>query len=122
MKLIYDGDCGFCSKSVNFGKVRFKKPVEVVPWQQIDDLSLYGLSIEDVTSRVYFIDNKGKPFGGAKGVFKSMKQMNKAWVLLGSLLLTPGVSVVANPVYRVIARNRHKLPGSTDACKIPDEK
>jgi hypothetical protein len=35
------------------------------------------------------------------------------------LLLSPPLSWLAPPVYRLIARHRDKLPGGTAACALP---
>ncbi len=40
------------------------------------------------------------------------------WGLIGRLMLVPPVSWLAAAVYAVVARNRHRLPGATDACRV----
>ena len=42
-----------------------------------------------------------------------------AWRPLGRLLGLAPVRAAAWPVYRWIARNRHRLPGGTAACSLP---
>jgi len=41
------------------------------------------------------------------------------WRVAGRLLSRPPVLWVARPAYAVVAANRHRLPGSTDACRLP---
>jgi predicted DCC family thiol-disulfide oxidoreductase YuxK len=41
------------------------------------------------------------------------------WRLVGRLIITPPVSWLAGPVYALIARNRHRLPGASDSCRLP---
>jgi len=117
VKLIYDGDCGFCTKSANFGKKRTKKKVEYVTSQSIDDLSKYELTREEVSKRVYWVDNK-RVVGGSRAIFRAMRQMKFPYSLLGAIMLFPGLWLLAEPIYNLIAKNRHKMPGSSEACKI----
>lgn len=118
MRLIYDGDCGFCTKSAMFGKERLKKDVEILPWQSIEDLSVYGIDQTDVQQRAYFVDNDDLVFGGASGVLRFAKNMKFPWPIIARLLLLPGIAFFSELVYRFVARNRHVMPGSTRDCEI----
>jgi predicted DCC family thiol-disulfide oxidoreductase YuxK len=42
-----------------------------------------------------------------------------AWGLVGRVLLIPPVSWLAALGYELVAHNRSKLPGATDACALP---
>jgi len=121
VKLIYDGDCSFCTKCAKFGKARLAKPIEIIPWQTIDDLSIYGLTIEDVNQRVYFIDDDSV-IGGPRAIFKAGERMKKPWPYLAKLLLIPGMSLISEPIYRWVAKNRDKMPGATQECAIEEPK
>lgn len=116
MRLIYDGDCGFCTRSANFAKQRVTN-IDVVAWQSISDLGIYGLRAEDVQQRVYFIEHD-TVYGGAAALAHCALYMGWQWKLFGRALLLPGVRFFAERVYAMVARNRHRLPGSTDACDI----
>lgn len=117
MKLIYDGDCGFCTKSATFGTKRSRADVEYIASRSIQDLSAYGLNSEDVSKRVYWVGDK-RVVGGSRAVFRAMRQMKFPYNILGLLGLTPGFWLLAEPIYNLVARNRHKMPGSSDACKL----
>jgi predicted DCC family thiol-disulfide oxidoreductase YuxK len=39
------------------------------------------------------------------------------WRIAGRILLLPGISWMAAHTYRLIATNRHRLPGGTPACQ-----
>ena len=82
MMLIYDGDCSFCAKCAKFGKARLAKPLEIVPWQSLGDLSQYGLTLEDVSQRVYFIEANKVPIGGPRAIFRAGECMKKPWPYL----------------------------------------
>ena len=117
MKVIYDGDCGFCTKSANFGKKRTKKNVEYVTSQSIEDLTIYGLTQDDVSKRVYWVDEK-RVVGGSRAVIRAMRQMKLPYQILGMILSVPGLWCLMEPIYNYVAKNRHKLPGSSDSCEI----
>jgi predicted DCC family thiol-disulfide oxidoreductase YuxK len=42
-----------------------------------------------------------------------------AWSVLGRVMLIPPFSWLAAGVYRLVARYRYRLPGATDACRVP---
>ena len=63
--LIYDGDCGFCTRSVNVLK-RLPVDVEVTAFQ-FTDLELYGTTEERATHEVLWVDPTGRIYGGAQG-------------------------------------------------------
>jgi predicted DCC family thiol-disulfide oxidoreductase YuxK len=41
------------------------------------------------------------------------------WKAVGVVLQVPPISWLAALVYVVVAKNRHRLPGGTPACKLP---
>jgi predicted DCC family thiol-disulfide oxidoreductase YuxK len=116
--LIYDGDCGFCTTSAAWAKRHFRQAVDVQPWQSLD-LSRYGLTEQDVITAAYWIDEAGTAHRGHEAAAYGLKAMAPAWRLLGAVLLTPPFSLAARGLYALVARNRHRLPGSTDACRLP---
>jgi predicted DCC family thiol-disulfide oxidoreductase YuxK len=115
--LVYDGDCGFCSRCARWAIDRFRTEVPVVPWQAYD-LAAVGLTEADVRAASYWVHADGTTSPGHLGVAQALLAMRGGWPLLGRLLLVWPVRVVAQVVYRVVARNRYRLPGSTDACKL----
>lgn len=118
MILIYDGDCGFCTNCASFGQARLRRPVEIYPWQSISDLSQYGLTQQDVLERVYFVNHNGTVVGGARALCRFGQHMKFGWEILGTILLVPPLIYIAEFIYRIVARNRHRLPGSSGACRI----
>ena len=122
MKLLYDGDCGFCTKSALFAKSRLAKDLDIITWQSVDDLKKYDLSVNDVTKRAYFIDDENKAIGGSKAIFSVGKLMKNPWRLIAKFLSLPIFSWITETVYKLVAKNRHHMPGSTQSCRIEDHK
>lgn len=117
MVLLYDGDCGFCTSSAMWLASRLPEQTEVCPWQAVD-LDDYGLSVEDVTTAAYWSDDGGRSYRGHLGIGQALATGRGVWKLAGRLIANPPVAWVAGPIYRLIASNRYRLPGSTDACRL----
>lgn len=92
--------------------------VEIIPWQSIDDLDTYGLTEKDVNERVYWVADNDVVTGGSKAIFFAGKQLKKPWPYIATLLLLPGISFLSERIYKVVAKNRHRMPGGTAACEI----
>ncbi len=118
--LIYDGDCGFCTVSARWIETRLGPGYPVVPWQSLRSLDPFKLTEADVTEAAWWIDVRGDAHGGARAIARSLLACHRPWPVVGRLLLLPPASWLAPVVYRWIARNRHRLPGATDACRIED--
>ncbi len=114
--LIYDGDCGFCTQTAAWMRDR---GTAITSWQSIPDLAALGLSEADVTTAAYWIDESGAAHRGHLGIGRALVASNKPWPLVGKAILTPPIRWIAGPIYRLIAKNRFRLPGSTDACRLP---
>ncbi len=116
--LVFDGDCAFCTSSAEWIRARLPAAVRVEPWQQLDIAAL-GLTEQNVTTAAYWIDDRGRRHRGHRAIGKSLVAAGGAWRLLGTLLLVPPFSWVAALSYLLVAKNRHRLPGGTPACKLP---
>ena len=115
--LVFDGDCGFCTASARWVEARTGAAMRVEPWQVLD-LDELGLTEADVTAAAWLIEPDGTRRRGHEAIGGSLRRAGGPWRLIGSLLLIPPVSWLARPVYALVARNRHRLPGATDACRI----
>ena len=117
MLLIFDGDCGFCTTSAGWIERRLPDDVRVAPWQ-ILDLEQYGLTESDVTTAAYWVDAEGTAWRGHLGIGKSLIAAGGIWTLPGHLIVRPPVTWLASPIYGWIARNRHRMPGASEACRV----
>ena len=117
--LIYDADCGFCTRSAHW--IAARGNVEIRSWQSLPDLAEFRLTEQMVTEAAYWVTGGGALAVGADAIVRSLIARGGAWKSVGWFILFPPVNWVAKPVYRVIARNRHAMPGGTAACKIPQQ-
>lgn len=116
--LIFDGDCRFCTSSAQWIDHRLPDGVRVEPWQRLD-LEPLGLTEHDVTTAAYWVDENGSSYRGARSIAKALVHAGGVWKGVGIALQIPPISWLAALVYVVVAKNRHRLPGGTPACKLP---
>ena len=114
--LVYDGDCAFCTSSVRLLE-KIGAEAEMVAWQQTD-LGALGLSEEAASAAVQWVEVGGTIRSGHEAVAAALGSAGGVWALAGGLLLAPGISPLAAGAYRLIANNRHRLPGGTPACAV----
>lgn len=114
--LIFDGDCGFCTTCARWGQRRFGL-TNVEPWQALD-LDALGVTEEACEQAVQWVGSDGTIRSGHRAVAASLKSSGRAASALGSVLEWPLISPLMAVAYRTIAKNRYRLPGSTDACRI----
>ncbi|MCQ9353123.1 DUF393 domain-containing protein [Corynebacterium sp. 153RC1] len=113
--LLFDGDCGFCSASVEW--LKRKVEFEAVPFQ-FSECQEFGISETEMNSQVWLIEDDEK-YGGAVA-FARLLGKSQLMVLrhFGAFLLLPGVKFIAQKVYALEAKYRHLLPGGTPACRL----
>jgi predicted DCC family thiol-disulfide oxidoreductase YuxK len=118
--LIYDADCGFCTRTVQFVKrwVDRRDRYDVRPWQELD-LGAVGLSKQDCDEAAQFVTADGSIRSGHRAIASAATHGAPGWRPFGHLLMAPGVSSIAAYAYRWVADHRYRLPGGTAACARP---
>lgn len=116
--LLYDGECGFCSRSVLFvyrrdprGNVRFASLQSEIGRQL---LRKHGLP--DDRSTMVLIDERGAHVRST-GVLRVARQLRWpwSWGYAGILIPRP----IRDGIYRRIASHRHRLGPAVEACANP---
>jgi predicted DCC family thiol-disulfide oxidoreductase YuxK len=116
--LIFDGDCGFCTTAANFIVRNSKTKIVAVPWQRTD-LSKFSLTETQVADQVYLVIDE-ESFGGHEAFAMVFRVQPNALVrFMGKMMMSRYLRWFAAPTYRLVAKYRHKLPGGTPACKLP---
>lgn len=116
--LVFDGDCAFCTTSVTALERILPLFPPTSPWQWLE-LDDYGLSVEDVTTYAWVV-TPTRHYAGHLALSALLRmQRGAGWRFLGHLIATPPISWAAAIGYRLIAANRHRLPGGTPACALP---
>jgi predicted DCC family thiol-disulfide oxidoreductase YuxK len=117
--LVYDGSCGFCSRSVRF-MLRHERRHELLFVTRDSELGkrlrrTHGL--ESVQSMLWI--EGGQVFAESRAVMKAASYLGGWWSLLAVLgSLCP--SFILNGVYRSIAKNRRRLSSDAAVCLAPN--
>jgi predicted DCC family thiol-disulfide oxidoreductase YuxK len=116
--LIFDGDCAFCSSSARLLRRMTNNKIAIEPYQKLD-LGSLGLTSELTSKAVYFVSGS-KRFVAAAAIAQALIESKTIWALAGWLLKLPVVRNIAKPIYYLVAANRHRLPGGTPECQMPE--
>lgn len=115
---LYDGDCAFCSSCARFVERRIPTPAQVEPWQYAD-LDRLGVAQARAEEAVLWITAPAQHTAGPEAIADLLRSSRPWWRVVGLLLGVRVTLLVAWPVYRWVAANRHRLPGGTPACSLP---
>lgn len=114
--LVFDGDCAFCTTSASLAR-RWLHLDRVEPWQRLD-LAPLGLDAERCQTALQWVGADGTIHAGEWAVIAALRHAGGVWRVPAFVLAAPGVRTLAGFAYRWVARNRHRLPGGTPACRL----
>jgi predicted DCC family thiol-disulfide oxidoreductase YuxK len=118
---LYDGDCGFCTRCAQFLRRHVRTPVRIAAWQGVD-LAPLGVTAAECAQAVQYVSARhvsAGPVAIADLLRTAVGRTGPVWRLLGWVLARRVVAALAWPVYRWVARHRHRFPGGTVACELP---
>lgn len=117
-ELLFDADCGFCTKAVGvLRRIDRGGRVRVLTLQSDLALRRFGLTQDQALTQVWAMDSRGRRSGGAEAVNVALAA---ALGFRGPLWLyrLPGMRWCQERVYRTVAANRYRLPGRSAACAL----
>jgi predicted DCC family thiol-disulfide oxidoreductase YuxK len=117
--LVFDGDCAFCTRSAH-ALERLGPDAEIVAWQ-LTDLTELGITEEQASSAVQWVDTDGSVRSGHEAIAATLGTAGPLWKASGRALTLPGLSWLAAQGYDLVAANRYRLPGGTPACALAHE-
>lgn len=115
-RLVFDGDCGFCTTSADW--LAKGGRVDVLAWQFLD-LDAVGLTVDQVSTSVWWLVDDRPVEHSSRAIGRALVARGGIWRLPGRVLLLPAMRPLADAVYRLVARYRHRLPGGTPVCRMP---
>jgi predicted DCC family thiol-disulfide oxidoreductase YuxK len=115
--LIYDGDCGFCSRTAAWLRRRLPHGYEVQASQRID-LGSFKLSRREVHEAAYWIDPDGRQYRAHLAIVRALESSGGILGFVATLGRIWPFEPIAERLYFLIARNRHRFPGASDHCRI----
>ncbi len=121
--LIFDGECGFCRRAVTllmrwdkYGRLRF------VPFQDPAALAqLPAIPRASLEQAMHLVTPAGEVYAGATAVPVILRLL-KWGRPLALAFRFPGVPAVAARIYRIVARNRHRLGCGSSTCTLRYDK
>jgi len=115
--LIFDGDCGFCTTSVDWLRRHLPVMPASAPYQWTD-LAAYDLTTAEASAKLRMVVD-GRVFAGHLAVSAILRRQPSArWRFAGWLIASPPFSPIAGIAYALVAKNRQRLPGGTPACAM----
>ena len=112
--LHFDPDCGFCTRAAGL-LVRLGVRCRVVPWTGTEP----HLDHRRAAHEIPFTRPDGTVTHGAAAIADALRTAPPPLRWAGAALGTRGARLLADPVYRWVARHRHRLPGGTSSCRLP---
>lgn len=123
--LLFDGDCGICTKSAEFAQkiaARRGGAYRVEPYQAVpeEQLRAFGTDYEKCSRKIHSITRDGRVYAGAFSVNHFLWR-HVPWMLIPLIiyLLFP-VLLVEIGAYAIVAHNRHRISRwlGMNACAI----
>lgn len=112
--LHYDPDCGFCARCAAWLR-RLGVRADIVAWRGDEPHLDHARAAREIP----FTGADGRVSHGARAIADALRTAPGLPGTLGRLLGWPPALRIAAPVYRWAARHRHRLPGGTAACRLP---
>ena len=116
--LVYDGICGFCSRSVQF-ILRHERRHDLLFVTRDSELGKRlrrTHRLESVQSMLWI--EGGQAFSESRAVMKAAGYLGGWWSRL-AVLGSSCPSFVLDGVYKFIAKNRHQLSSNAVVCLVP---
>jgi predicted DCC family thiol-disulfide oxidoreductase YuxK len=114
--LIFDGNCGFCTRSRNvLVRLDRRHRVSTVPFQGRGVAEHSGVSQDELADSVHWLDDDGSRCSGAEAANAALSAALGTAVPL-RVYRVPGVRQAQDALYRWVANNRHRFPGATPWC------
>jgi predicted DCC family thiol-disulfide oxidoreductase YuxK len=112
-QIVYDADCGFCTRSARW------VDDDPVAWQSLD-LAAVGATREQADNFAgWLVDGRIQALGAP--AIAAVLRARGGWTRpIGCMMTLPGVRRLAAVVYRIVAANRHRLPGGSAACRMDE--
>lgn len=118
--IFFDGVCGMCNAFVDLmlrhdrEKIFLFAPIQGETAAQL----LPPLADDPEAWSMIYLDEHGV-HDQSDASLEVYRRLGGAWAVLGWLRFVP--RCIRNPVYRLIARNRYRLFGRRENCRLPSE-
>lgn len=115
--LIFDGSCGFCTRSVRLLQALDRgHRVTAIPYQKPGTPEAHGLSFTQCETAIWAITPERERYSGAAAINAALVVILETRLPLW-LYSTPGVRQLQERAYSLTALNRRRLPGDAPYCR-----
>src|SRR5699024_10195442 len=118
--ILFDGDCHFCNKSVQF--IIKRDPKAIFSFASLQGPTGERLKKEyelPSSSDSFILIENGQMYEESTAALRVAKQLKGMWKLSYVGIIVP--KPMRDVVYRLIANNRRKLFGKKGTCPIPTQ-
>ncbi len=116
LTVIFDGSCGFCTRSARLVKaLDHQDRLTIVPFQQAGVPADYGLTTDQCEAAAWAVTPDGVPYPAAAAINLTLATALRTAAPLW-LYAVPGLTTFQEFAYRLLAANRHLLPGDQPYC------
>lgn len=118
--ILFDGDCNFCNKSINFIIGKDKKNLFKFARLQgsVGKLLLEQHNLKTDLSSLILIDDE-KVYDKSSAVLNIAKKLGGIYTFLYFFIIIP--KFLRDNLYTLFARNRYRFFKNSEACLIPSE-
>jgi predicted DCC family thiol-disulfide oxidoreductase YuxK len=115
--LIYDGKCEYCKSWVDWASQRGAlKEIEFISCQSQERKQRFPQILESECAQAMMVVlPDGKILSGGDAVPQFLSSV-RGWRWTTPLFKIPGVLMIVRPIYRWIARNRHRMKFGKSVC------
>lgn len=116
--VFFDGKCNFCNSTVNllFSKNR-KRNLFYSSLQSEFAKDFLPFTVDDENLGTIYYFSNGVLYSKSTAVLMVLKELTLWYSILMVFLIVP--SILRDMVYNLIARNRHRISGKRDTCRVP---
>ena len=119
MTILFDGVCNFCNASINFIIDRDSKGVFkfAALQSEIGQEFLKRNGLKQDTFDSVILEKSGIIYQKSDAALEIARNLDGFWKILYVFKIVP--FFLRNPIYDLVARNRYRIFGRTDACRLP---
>jgi predicted DCC family thiol-disulfide oxidoreductase YuxK len=115
--LFFDGACGMCTRSRNLLlKIDRTRKLQTEALQSPGTAERLGIAPSQLLESVRWLDASGAVYSGAEAANAALSSAIGTRLPL-ALYRIPGIRSIEDAVYRWVAANRYRFPGTTPYCQ-----
>ena len=115
--LFFDGTCGMCTRSRDFLlKIDRTGNLQTAVLQSPGAADRLGVAPTSLLESVRWLDSSGAVYSGAEAANAAFSTAVGTRIPL-AIYRIPGIRIIEDAVYRWVAANRYRFPGTTPYCQ-----